>query len=171
MIDMKINPSSWLSLFFLSFFGVAVATAAKWSWDTRLFPYAIGIPAILLALGQLVLDLTSPRRSGNGGEDPTPQIMDITTDRSIPEQVVRRGTAVAFGWILCFVFSIWLIGFLIAVPFFVFFYLRHQAGSTIRVAVTIASLMAIFIWGVFDQIIHTAWPEAALLRLLGFYPG
>ena len=165
---MKINPSFWLSLFFLGLFGVAVATAISWSWDTGLFPYAVGIPALLLALWQLVLDLTMAQRSGDGGGDPTTQIMDIMTDQSLPKDVVRRSTAVAFGWILCFVFSIWFVGFLIAVPLFVFFYLRHRAGATIRVAVTIASLMAIFIWGVFDQIIHTAWPEAALLRLLGF---
>ena len=165
---MKINPSFWLSLFFLCLFGVAVATAITWSWDTGLFPYAVGIPALLLALWQLVLDLTRAQRSGGGEGDPTPQIMDITVDQSLPKDVVRRGTAVAFGWILCFVFSIWFVGFLIAVPLFVFFYLRHRAGATIRVAVTIASIMAIFIWGVFDQIIHTAWPEAALLRFLGF---
>ena len=163
---MNINPSFWLSLFFLGLFGVAVAIAINWSWDTGLFPYAVGIPALLLALWQLVLDLTSAQRSGDG--DPRPQIMDITTDQGLPKDVVWRGTAVAFGWILCFVFSIWLVSFLIAVPLFVFFYLRHQAGATIRVAVTIASVMAIFIWGVFDQVIHTPWPEAALLRLLGF---
>lgn len=165
---MNINPSFWLSLFFLGLFGVAVAAAMNWSWDTGLFPYAVGIPALLLALWQLVLDLTSAQRSGDGGGDPTPQIMDITTDQSLPKDVVWRGTARAFGWILCFVFSIWFVSFLIAVPLFVFFYLRHQAGATIRMAVTIASVMAIFIWGVFDQIIHTPWPEAALLRMLGF---
>ncbi len=165
---MKINPSFWLSLFFLCLFGVAVAIATNWSWDTGLFPYAVGIPAILLALWQLVLDLTRAQRSGDGEGAPTPQIMDITMDQSLPKDVVRRGTAVAFGWILCFVFSIWLVGFLIAVPFFVFFYLWYQAEATIRVAATIAGLMAIFIWGVFDQIMHVVWPDAVLFKLFGF---
>ena len=165
---MKINPSSWLSLFFLGLFGVAVATAMNWSWDTGLFPYAVGIPALLLALWQLVLDLRGIQSSGDSDGGPAPQIMDIATDQSLPKDVVRRGTAVGMGWILTLFFAIWLVGFLLATPLFVFFYLWYQAEATIRASVTVACLMAIFIWGVFDQIIHTAWPEPLLFRLLGF---
>ena len=83
MTKMKANPSFWLSLFFLGLIGVAVVTAMNWSWDTGLFPYAVGIPALLMALWQLVLDLIGEQGSGDGDKGPTPQIMDITTDQSL----------------------------------------------------------------------------------------
>jgi hypothetical protein len=166
---MRMNPSFWLSLLFVVLFGVGLVTAVQWSWDTRLFPWAIGIPAILLALCQLVLDLKGFPRTGDGGGGPAPQIMDITTDKSIPKEMVRRNTAVAFGWILAFVATIWLVGFLIAGPLFIFFYLWYQARATPKVSATIAGLMAIFIWGLFDQIMHVNWPEALILSLLGYY--
>ena len=126
---MKINPSFWLSLFFIILFSGAIVTATNWSWDTGLFPYAVAIPALILALCQLVLDVKNTQKNGVGSESPAPQIMDITVDQSLPKEVVWRGTAVAFGWILCFVVSIWLVGFLIAVPLFVFFYLWYQARA------------------------------------------
>ena len=69
--------------------------------------------------------------------------------------------------LLTFAFSIWLVGFLIAAPLFIFVYLWRAAQARIGVAAGIAGLTMIFIWGLFDQIMHVAWPEAMIYRLLG----
>ena len=140
-------------------------TAIQWSWDTRLFPWTIGIPALFLAVSQVFVDLTSV--TVNGNESPANQILDIPTDQSLPKEVTRRGTVVAFGWLMSFAGSVWLVGFLVASPLFIFFYLRYQAGAKMTSSCAVAALTTLFIWGLFDQIMHVAWPDAILLRLFG----
>jgi hypothetical protein len=64
-----------------------------------------------------------------------------------------------------FVSGIWLLGFLLAIPLFVFFYLKMEARATMPMALLLAVFTELFIWGVFDAIMHLAWPEAALFTL------
>ena len=163
---MKINSSLWLSLFFAVLLGIAVVTAIQWSWDTRLFPWTIGIPALFLALCQVFVDLTNSEVDGD--EASTRQILDIPTDQSLPKEVTRRGTVVAFGWLMSFAVSVWLVGFLVASPLFIFFYLRYQARAKMTSSCTVAGLTTLFIWGLFDQIMHVAWPDAVFFKLLSF---
>ena len=166
---MRIDPSFWFSLFFVAVIGTAVATSNQWDWDTRLFPLVVGIPALFMAVCQVVVALTSSQESDRSNGAPTTQILDIPMDKSIPREVVTRRTAIALAWIFSFVLSIWLVGFLIGAALFVFFYLWYEANARMRVSAIIASLTALFIWGLFDQVMHTAWPEAIIFRLLGFY--
>lgn len=166
---MRIDPSFWLSLFFVAVIGTAVATAIQWPWDTRLFPLVIGIPALFMALCQAVSELTSSQEGDGSKGAPATQILDIAMDKSIPREVVMRRTAVSLAWIFSFVFSIWLVGFLIGASLFVFFYLWYEANARMGVSAGIAGLTTIFIWGLFDQVMHIAWPEAIIFRLLGFY--
>jgi len=163
---MKINPSFWLSLFFAIILGLSIVTAIQWSWETRLFPWTIGIPSLFLALCQVYVDLTSSEVDGD--EAPTSQILDIPTDQSLPKEVTRRGTVVAFGWLMSFAVSVWLVGFLVASPLFIFFYLRYQARAKMTSSCAVAGLTTLFIWGLFDQIMHVAWPDAVLFKLFGF---
>lgn len=157
----------WLSIFITIIIAIAVATATRWSWDTRLFPLAIGIPALLMAIYQLIVEFKHSRQREGVEHDPPPQIMDISIDQSIPKEVVARRTAVALAWIFSLVLAIWLLGFLIATPLFVFFYLRYEARATHPMAVLVAAVTLLFIWGLFDQILHTAWPDAVIFRILG----
>jgi len=160
------NPSVWLSLFFTVVFGTAVLTAAQWFGPTRLFPWAIGIPALVLAVFQLCLDARDSMKGRDQDKKPAPRILDIAVDEDIPADVARRGTAIALAWIGFFLLSIWLVGFLIATPVFVFLYLRYRAAARTRVAAAICGLTLLFVWGLFDQIMHTSWPEP---MLLGFF--
>ena len=52
----KLDPSFWLSLFFTAIIALLVGSAAGLDWDTRLFPWAIGIPALALAVRQLLTE-------------------------------------------------------------------------------------------------------------------
>ena len=72
----------------------------------------------------------------------------------------------AMGWIAGFVFGIWLLGFLVAIPLFVFFYLIYEAQSGKGWALVLAACSDLFIWIVFESLMHLAWPEAALFTLL-----
>lgn len=165
----KLDPSFWLSLFFVAVIAVWVVTAAGLNWDTRLFPWAIGVPALALALRQLVADWQGTRaKSEHGEQEPYPGVLDIAVDRNIPPEVMFRHTVRTAGWILAFACGIWFLGFLIPIPLFIFFYLISEARAPKFPALIVAALTILFVWALFDQIMHLAWPEAALFTLLGF---
>ena len=162
----KLDPSFWLALFFFAVIAVGVITATQWRWDTRLFPWAVGIPALALALWQLVSDLRGSKAAVDSTEGAPRALVDVPLDPSIPEAVRFQRTLRAMAWIFGFVLGIWLLGFLIAIPLFVFLYLKSEARAATPMAILLALATELFIWGVFEAIMHLAWPEAALLRLL-----
>ena len=165
----KLDPSFWLSLFFVVVIAIWVVTAAGLDRDTRLFPWIIGIPALALALRQLVADWQGARATSEQGEqEPYPGVLDIAVDRSIPPEVMFQHTVRTSYWILTFACGIWFLGFLISIPLFIFFYLISEARAPKFPALIVAGLMFLFVWALFDQTMHLAWPEAALVTLLGF---
>jgi hypothetical protein len=165
----KLDPSFWLSLFFVGVIALLVVTAGRLDWDTRLFPWAIGIPALALALRQLITDWRGiSAMPEEGKEERYPGVLDIALDQSIPREVMLRHTFRTAYWILAFACGIWFLGFLISIPFFIFFYLTSEARARKLPAAIVAASTFLFVWVLFDQIIHLAWPEAALFTLLGY---
>lgn len=164
----KLDPSFWLSLFFVVVIAVWVVTATGLNWDTRLFPWAVGIPALALALRQLVADWQGASAKTEQGEERYPGVLDIAVDRSIPPEEMFRHTVKTAYWILTFACGIWFLGFLIAIPLFIFFYLISEAKARKLPALIVAGLTLLFVWALFDQTMHLAWPEAALFTLFGF---
>jgi hypothetical protein len=166
----KLDPSFWLSFFFTAVIAVLVGSAARLDWDTRLFPWAIGIPALALAVRQLVTDWKGAgAKTEQGEQERYPGVLDISVDRSVsPEEIFRHTVKTAY-WIVTFACGIWLLGFLIAIPIFIFFYLIAEASAGKFSAAIVAGLTFLFVWALFDQLMHLAWPEAALFTLFRFW--
>jgi len=164
----KLDPSFWLSLFFTAVIALLVGTALRLDWDTRLFPWAIGIPALALAVRQLLVDWRGAGTNAEQGEATRyAGVLDIPVDRSISPQEMLRHTVKTAYWILAFAFGIWFLGFLVSIPLFVFFYLVNEAQASKLAGLIVAGLTFLFVWAVFDRLMHLAWPEAALFTLLG----
>jgi len=162
----KIDPSFWLSVFFVIVIAVGVVTAGAWRWDTRLFPWAVGVPALILALWQLATDARGGRARSPAEAKATEAAGDLSVDSTIPAEIVRKRTLRAIAWIAVFMAGIWLGGFLIAIPFFVALYLFYEARAGLVTAILLAGCTEIFVWGIFDWLMNIAWPEAALSALL-----
>lgn len=158
----KIDPSFWLSVFFVIVIAVGVVTAGAWRWDTRLFPWAVGVPALLLALWQLAVDARGGRARSPAQAKATEAAGDLSVDSTIPIEIVRNRTLRAVAWIAVFMLGIWLAGFLIAIPIFVALYLYSEARAGIAVPILLAACTELFVWGIFDWLMNIAWPEAAL---------
>ena len=67
---MKVRPQAIFSFLLLIFFIVFVYHAQDWRLQARLYPWAIGIPMIILALIQLILDLKGVEQKQS--DDATP---------------------------------------------------------------------------------------------------
>ena len=72
--------------------------------------------------------------------------------------LLRRGGGFLL-WMLGLFFGIWIFGFFIAIPVFAFLYLKFQAGEGWLFSLLATVGVIIFVVGLFDQILHVAWPE------------
>ncbi len=155
----RLNPGAFLSAFLLlAFFGL-VYTAAQWQYQARLFPWVIGIPVLFLCVIQLGMDLFS---TSDGKEDDLTGLMDLPVDRGVPVSVVVSRAANIFGWIMGFFLVIWLVGFIITVPLFVFFYLKVQAKESLTVSIVYTLGILVFLLGLFHYVLHIPWPSGVI---------
>ncbi len=158
----RFNPGALFTLLILLIFFGGVFTARQWQFQARLFPWTIGIPALLLCIAQLAMDLFRTTESDNS--DDVSGLMDLPVDRGIPVSVVVRRAVNSFGWVIGFMLVIWIIGFIISVPLFVLLYLLIQAREKLWVSLVYTGAMLIFLLGVFHQVLHIPWPP-------GVFPG
>ena len=86
----------------------------------------------------------------------------ITAAPAVPSQLMVRRASAYFLWLVGFVALIALIGFVPAIPVFVFCYMRFGFGEgTVRSA-GLAIATAFLCWLLFDQALAVPWPESLL---------
>ncbi len=153
------NPGALFTLVMLSVFIIGVYTAAEWQIQARLFPWVIGIPALIMCVLQLFGDFF---RRATAKEDDVRGAMDLPVDRSVPTAEVVKRAINSFGWVLGLFATIWLIGFVVAVPLFVLLYLTIQGREKPWLAVAYSVAMLTLILGVFHTILNVPWPEGVI---------
>ena len=121
----------------------AVFTALRWPPKAALFPLVMGIPLLVLALAQMVIDLREPQR---------------------PEGPPGAGLAALaiLAWMAGFIAVVLLIGFPLAVPLLIFAYLRVAGREPWPLSIALAAAA----WGIFhllfQKLLHFPF-EAGLL--------
>jgi hypothetical protein len=135
----------------LTFLVVIVFYSTRYRFEARLFPVVIGIPAVVLLLVQIIRDVLHKehgegRLSGEGQEA-------LSSSRTMSAYVW-------FGvWVVGFLLLIYVFGFLIAIPLFVFTYVKlHGRGWLYSLCVAVGMIMLIY--GIFT-----------LGMKMHFYPG
>ena len=148
-----------LSVLIMLMSGYGVFAATAWPWKAALFPLVIGIPLFCLAAAEALWTLF--------GAEPAQEGAAKDFQLSIGDQSARR-TAVAGGWILGFFAAIVLLGFPIAVPLFVFLYLRLQGRERWPVCILMTGAIWGIFYGLFDALLHLPFPAGWLVTWFGF---
>src|SRR5262245_5785725 len=138
----------------LAGYGVFAATA--WPWKAALFPLAIGIPLFCLAATEALWTLFGAPAAKNEHE------VDLTTAPG-----TRRRILVAAGWMLGFFAAIALLGFPLAVPLFLFLYLKLQGGEGWVLSIVVTAAVSGVFYGLFDALLHLPFPAGWLWQWLG----
>jgi len=154
--------SGWSGLFIL-----LIVAAVGWAlWESRhfnvragLFPWVIGFPLLALAIVQLCLHFTGTER--RPGASPN----DLGQD--IPSGAVVRRTAGSFGWIIGYLVAIWLLGFTLGGTLSTLLMLKVGSRERWPLALAMSAGTWLFIYGVFDRILHVPFPPGRLLLWLG----
>lgn len=139
--------------------GWAVVTALAWPWKAALFPLVIGVPVFCLAAAEVLWVIF-----GSTAHSEAP---DFQLSRHLPAKVTLRRTALAIAWILGFFAAIVLLGFPIAVPFFVFLYLKVQGQEGWRLSLVFTFVVWALFYGLFDRLLHLPFPAGWIQAWIG----
>lgn len=162
---MKLRPQAIFSFIILVFFCVFVYEAKDWRMQARLYPYVIGIPMLIFALVQFVLDLKGVKAKESS--DGAPMDFQFSAQKDMDPALVKKRTIVMFSWMFGFFGLIWLIGYIIAIPLMVFTYLKFQSGES-WVLSTILTVFAFgFFYSLFVRLLNLPFPDGALQTMLG----
>jgi hypothetical protein len=139
----RLSGAAIFSLCLAAAAAYAVHAALRWPPKAALFPLTMGIPLLVLALAQTLVELRAPSPSSAAGGS--------------------RRALVVFAWMGTFIVLVALAGFPLAVPLFVFSYLVVESRERWSLALTLAAAA----WGafhlLFERLLHFPF-EAGLIR-------
>lgn len=148
---------SLFTLFILLLLSWAIYIAKDWTLRASIIILVLGSVGVVLALVQLGFDLVS---HGAGADESA----GIAFDAPALKPESRWGNLEIWGWILGFYVTIYLIGFPVAIPLFVFAYVKVYGGRW-GTALSLAFLAWVFLYGIFEKILHVPWPTPLLWSL------
>lgn len=162
---MKLRARLIFSLSAILFFAYFIYEAREWRLQARLYPWAIGIPMLVLALLHFFLELVGVSdRKASSGDAP----VDFRFTQSMDSTVARARTITILSWILGFLVAIWLLGFALAIPALAFGYLKLQSREGWGISIGLTGVVWLLFWGLFERLLRLPFPEGQLFTWLGF---
>ena len=143
------------TLFLVCIFIVALRSSLDWPLRASILVLLLGGIGLLLALAQLGMDCWTifhepAKAEGMSFEVPMPETADT-----------RWGALEIWTWLIGLYAAIWLVGFTIGVPLWVFVYSKFY-GSHWITSLTLTAVAWAFIYGIFERALHVPWPDALL---------
>ncbi|MBX9757819.1 MAG: hypothetical protein K2Y29_03510 [Beijerinckiaceae bacterium] len=189
---MKVLAKSPMTLVMLAIFVVMVGIATTYPEGARFMPFVVGIPAILLCLLQLVLDV----RAAGAVEGPkdhrsemeiaqermsqmTGRTMTFEAAQMAPEVTVSENpTGIAesrefiiWGYVLALVAGILFFGYALSIPVFILLFLRWEAKCSWLKAGLYAGVGSSFLLFMFTYVLkfqlHQGFLTERVLDFLG----
>lgn len=162
---LKLRPPAIFSLLALIFFCVFVYEAQGWRMQARLYPYVIGIPMLIFALVQFILDLRGVKAKESS--DGAPMDFQFAAQKEMDPAIVRLRTITMFSWLFGFFGAIWLLGYPIAIPLMVFTYLKFQSNESWKLSIGLTVIAWVFFYTLFVRLLNLPFPEGWLITQLG----
>jgi hypothetical protein len=139
--------------------GWAVYAATGWPWKAALFPIAIGIPVFSLAAVEVACVLF-----GRGKADRAP---DFQISSDVPARTALIRTAQAVGWMIALFVSIVLLSFPVAVPVFLFLYLKLQGRESWLFSLLFSAVVWVLFYLIFQHLLNVPFPAGWLQAWIG----
>lgn len=162
--------------------------AQQWDVRARLFPTAIGVPAMALALLQvgfavrgLQSKATAPSASpltvqpASSSDAVIAEAVEhafgaesaVEEEESLPPQVVRRRTLEMVAWIVAITAAVVLLGFELGAMLLSLVFLRIRAHESWRLSVAVAVGTYLFFFVIFDRALGIPFPNGLIADALG----
>ncbi|GEM_PF-2415777 len=178
----KTIEKALFTLFLFAVVTVSLFLTLRLGQVARLVPLAVIVPTLALLAFQLLLDimphlrqqfsslenkdLFHVRRLREKSLHPN-NSTETTAAMADEEQGLRRNEMITMLWILLLPVFIYLFGFLLALPWHTFCYLRWRSGESWLMASGVASGVFALVYSVFVLTLRMALYEGELSRWLG----
>ena len=166
---------AWADLFNVAILVVLIAMvweSMSWNFKARIVPNIVGGLAILFGTFALVHNIFARSREGKGAaggaegikQDVAGEIhMDLASETDhIPTRLLILRTLGFFGWMVGFMFSMWLIGLIPTVTLFTIAFMRLEGPERWKLVIPYAVFMTIFVFVMFDQMLTIPWPPTLI---------
>jgi len=136
----------------------AFALYASWSWPfrTALFPRVVALPILFLALTEWALSVWNIEGEREG------HAVDFQLTDTVEPALARKRTIAIFLWTIGFLVLILLVGFPLAVPIFVFAYLKLSGKEPWMLTIVLTTIAWIFMEGLFNRFLHIPFSEGLI---------
>ena len=137
------------------------ALYASWSWPfrTALFPRVIALPILVLALIELALSVWSGAGEREG------HAVDFQFTDTVEPALASKRTMAIIVWTVGFLVLILLVGFPLAVPIFVFAYLKIPGREPWTLTIALTAISWLSMEGLFNRLLHLPFPEGWIFGL------
>lgn len=143
-------------------FSLGVVLLFLWAlWQSRgfgvragLFPWAVTVPGLCLAIAQLARDLAGPSE-----RSPTPEL---------PFEERGNRTLEIAAWVVGMFAAIWLLGFAAATLLTTFLYLKLGARERWATSLVLSLAAFLFVYGLFQRALGVPFPPGRALDWLGY---
>jgi hypothetical protein len=136
----------------------ALFVAKDWPIRASIVILLLGAVGVILVGIQLVLDLKAIRADNARITRPTFEVQAI-------EHQGRWGSLEIWAWLWGLFFAIHLIGFRIALPMFVFLYVKLYGGGWLT-SLLLTALTWTLLYTIYDHLLSVPWPKPWLASIL-----
>lgn len=154
-----LNLRGVLSLAAVCVAGYALYASWSWPFRTALFPRVIALPILFLALTEWALSVWSSEKEREG------HAVDFQLTETVEPALARKRTIAIIIWTLGFLVLILLVGFPLAVPIFVFAYLKIAGREPWTLTIVLTAVSWLSMEGLFNRFLHIPFPEGLIFGL------
>ena len=158
---MKSKGHLYFGTFLILISGYAIFAASQWSFKTGFFPLAVAIPLLGLTLLHFYLELFGAPEKRTG------PAVEAEFSNQVPLEVARRRVITMFFWMAAFILAVYLLGFPLTVPLFVFFFLKIQSEVSWTKSIVLTAIAWGFFYGLFQRLVRIQFEYGAVQSWLG----
>jgi hypothetical protein len=157
----RFRARSLFSLLLMTAAAYALFSARRWAFNAALFPLVTSIPLFVLAGTQLILELFSGDEANRG------PAVELELSADVEPAIARRRITEILIWIAGFILLVFLVGFPIAVPLFIFSYLSLQSRVSWWLSFSLTAVAWLCFYGLFQWLLNLPFEEGFVQSLLG----
>jgi TctA family transporter len=158
---LRFDTSVAFTLSLIALIVTAILLSSGWPEVAKPVPLTACYMALTAAVLNLVNELFGKEQKFGGGVDGGVHV-EASADADIPTTTARIGAAVYFAWLVGLMVLIALVGFLPAIPLFVFAYMVFGFGEKWWSSALYAAGTAILCWALFNELLAVAWPHSLI---------
>ena len=145
------------AIIFVIFAVIFVIEARQWPYATALFPMAIGIPTLALAIFATIQEFFSAP-----GSKEMRARTEVTFDMDIDKRTAALRAIEGFVWLFGLLAAVWVFGFPPAIGAFILLYLKYRSRDSWRLSIGVTAVFLLTLYFFFDQLIHVVWPKGLI---------